>query len=130
MSNFHTNGMGRENMTRSVRMFPAALTYQLFEWSAWFSNFLTLYTVQTVSEEVLVWEEQCTYSGRVGIQVDGMSCLQKPDTGEQLKTDTIISDKLHAEINMVTTSISVFDLTDTSDLYCKSRASLMDPRLQ
>lgn len=64
------------------------------------------------------------------MQVDGMSCLQKPDTGEQLKTDTIISDRLHAETNIVTTSISVFDLTETSDLYCKSRASLIDPKLQ
>lgn len=64
------------------------------------------------------------------MQVDGMSCLQKPDTGEQLKIDTIMSDRLHAETNIVTTSISVFDFTDTSDLYCKSRASLIDPRLQ
>lgn len=59
-----------------------------------------------------------------------MSCLQKPDTGEQLKIDTMMSDRLHAETNIVTTSISVFDFTDTSDLYCRSRASLMEPRLQ
>lgn len=64
------------------------------------------------------------------MQVDGISRLQKPDTGEQLKIDTIMSDKLHAETNMVTTSISVFDLTETSDLYCRSKASLMEPRLQ
>ena len=64
------------------------------------------------------------------MHVDGMSCLQKPDTGEQLKIDTIMSDRLHAEINIVTTSISVFDFTETSDLYCSSRASLIEPRLQ
>lgn len=64
------------------------------------------------------------------MQVDGMSRLQKPDTGEQLKIDTIISDRLHAETNIVTTSIRSFDFTETRDLYCKRRASLMDPRLQ
>lgn len=64
------------------------------------------------------------------MQVDGMSCLQKPETGEQLKIDTIMSDKLHAEIKIVTTSINVFDFTETSDLYCKSKASLMVPKLQ
>lgn len=64
------------------------------------------------------------------MHVDLMSCLQKPDTGEQLKIDTIMSDRLQAEINIVTTSINVFDFTETSDLYCKSKASLMEPRLQ
>lgn len=71
-----------------------------------------------------------TYSGKVGMQVDRMSFLQKPETGEQSNIETIMSDRLQAEINAVTVTIRVLDLTETSDLYCKSNPSLIKPRLQ